>query len=465
VQGSLEPLGAGGSPHAGVIKVNTMRAATRLAWGVLATYLLQAAVATHGLAQEAGSGEQRAEATSQAVDKHPLEPSNVLDEIIPQPDSVFDVGIPDSWFDFKDDVYEKYGLRFGFSYQLLAQYATDTLPDASFDTAVGDWWGFLGKWTMLNRGTENEGTLVFSMFERAAVGNNQVPAFFPLDTGSVTGNVEFTYWDFVIENLYWEQNFGFDKSKMQLRVGNQVVTTLQNPFRYKDSRVSFTTGPWAFHPTIPYPTFGFGIGIQLWPDKNSGFYVSGSINDMNSDPTVNGFDWSTLDEGQFYYGVEIGSNRVRSKEDYDHWHVLVFYADDRSSRSPDTLPNKAGGGIRIAGEKQWDRWVGYAAYTYNTAEGGGVTGTLADHVLTAGAAYRNPAGIRGEAAVSLLYMSPLEAIFADPVRDQYGIETYWRIKLTNNIWITPGIHLLFNPALNPDDDFIAIPQIKFRVAI
>ena len=442
-----------------------MRDEYRPVWRILVAALPLIAIAANSLAQETGDSEEATEESAQAVILHPLEPGNVLREIEPQPGSVFDVGIPQSWFDFKDDVYQKYGLRFGFSYQLLAQYATETLPDAAFDTAVGDWWGFLGKWTLLNRGKENEGTLVFSMFERKAVGNNQVPAFFPLDIGSLTGNVAFTDWDFVVENFYWEQNFATQKSKSQWRVGNQVVTTLLNPFRYKDERLSFTTGPWVFHPTIPYPTFGFGVGFKWWPDKNGGLYVSGSVNDINSNPATTGFDWGTLDEGQFFYGAEIGSNRVRSKDDYDHWHVLVFYADKRSSRSPDTLPNKAGGGFRIAGEKQWDRWVGFAGYTYNTAEGGGVTGTFADHVVTAGVAYRNLANIRGEAAVSLMYMSPIDEIFADPVRDQYGIEAYWRINLTHNIWITPGIHLMFDPALNPDDDFIALPMFKFRIAI
>jgi hypothetical protein len=110
---------------------------------------------------------------------------------------------------------------------------------------------------------------------------------------------------------------------------------------------------------------------------------------MNGDPNLQGFDWSTVDRGEFFYGVEVGSNRNRARDDYDHWHLLVFYADERSTRFPDTLPNKAGGGFRLAGEKQWDRWVGFGSYTYNTAQGGGVTGSLAKHVLTVGAAYQN----------------------------------------------------------------------------
>ena len=433
---------------------------------LLFALVLQTMVVGPGMAQAPDTDPEADDGSPQAVDTNPLNPDWILDEIVPQPGAVFPYGLSDSWFDWKDDVFDRIGLKFGFSYQILAQSASETLPESTFDTALGDWWGFLTKWTLLNRGSENEGTLVFSMMERGAVGNNQVPSNFGIvDVGSLTTNVEYTTWDFEIENLYWQQNLATEKSKFEFRIGNQVVTTLLNPFRYKDSRVSFTTGPWAFHPTVPYPTFGFGAGFKWWPDKKSGFYVAGSLNDMNGDPNLQGFDWSTVSRGEFFYGVEVGSNRTRSKGDYDHWHFLVFYADERSTRFPDTLPNKAGGGFRIAGEKQWDRWVGFASYTYNTAEGGGVTGSLANHTATAGVAYRNLAGVRGEAAISLLYMNPIDEIFADPVRDQYGIETYWRISLTNNMWITPGVHFVFNPSLNLDDDFVVIPQIKFRIAI
>ncbi len=324
---------------------------------------------------------------------------------------------------------------------MLSQWASDVSENATFTSALGHWWGFMIKWTMLNKGKDYEGTLVFSMFDRAAVGNN------------------------AIENLYWEQWLDPGNDKLMFRVGNQVVTTLLNPFRFKDSRVSFTTGPWAFHPTVPYPTFGFGAGFKWWPGRESGLYVAGSLNDMNGDPNLQGFDWSTVGRGEFFYGVEVGYNWKRAADDYDHVHLLVFWADERSTRSPDTLPNEAGGGFRIHGEKQWSRWVGFANYTYNTAEGGGVAGTLSEHTATAGAAYLNPIGIKGEVAASLLYMNPIEEIFDGPVRNQYGFETYWRILFTPHIWFTPGVHLVFDPAVNLEDDFIAIPQLKFRVAL
>jgi len=429
-----------------------MARGNKVALGILIACLFQAIAAGESMAQ--------------SRDTNPLEAGNVLDDMVPRPGSVIPYGVPQPWFDFKDDVYDRIGLRFGFSYQMLFQYASDVAPEATFDTALGHWWGFMIKWTMLKRGTDFEGNLVFSMFERKAVGNNAVPANFGIvDVGGITTNVEFTTWSFAVENLYWEQWLSVGRHRSMVRIGNQVVTTLLNPFRFKDSRVSFTTGPFAFHPSVPCPTFGFGAGFKWWVDKESGLYVAGSLNDMNGDPNLQGFNWSTVGRGEFFYGVEVGYDWKRSKDDYDHVHLLVFYADERSTRSPETLPNEAGGGFILLGEKQLDRWVCFVSYTFNTAEGGGVAGTFAEHTVTAGAAYRNPFNVRGEAAIGLLYMNPIEDIFDQEVRDQYGVEPYWRISLTKNIWITPGIQLVFHPSLNLEDDFVAIPHVKFRVAL
>ena len=406
------------------------------------------------------------EGLGQTRERNPLEAGNELDGIQRLPDSVIPYGVPQTWFDFKDDVYDKIGLKFGFSYQMLYQSASEVLPAATFDTAAGQWWGFMTKWTMLNRGKDYEGTLVFSMFDRSVVGNNQVPSNFGIvDVGGLTTNVEYTSWKFEIENLYWEQNLNPGKHKIMLRVGNQVVTTLLTPFRYKDARVSFTTGPFCFHPTVPYPTFGFGVGAKWWPDEESELYFSASLNDMNGDPNLQGFDWSTVSRGEFFYGGEVGYYWKRDVDDFDHMHLLVFYADERSTRSPDTLPNKAGGGFRVFGSKQINRWVGFAGYTFNTAEGGGVTGTFSRHTATAGIAYKNPFKIKGEAALGLLYMDPIDELFGDDARNQYGAELYWRILLTPHIWLTPGLQLVIHPTGNPDADLIAIPHIKFRVAL
>lgn len=68
----------------------------------------------------------------------------------------------------------------------------------------------------------------------------------------------------------------------------------------------------------------------------------------------------------------------------------------------DTTPNKAGGGIRLHGEKPCDRCLGFAGWTYNTAGAGTVTGAFAGLNITPGAACRNRAGIRGAKSFTML---------------------------------------------------------------
>ena len=398
---------------------------------------------------------------------HPMDPEKIIDDIVPKAGSVFDVGVGQSYFDWKDTVYDKIGLKFGVSYQTLSQVASTVAPDAIYDKAVGQWAGFMTKWTMINRKKgKNKGGLVFSMFDRRGLGNNAVPSNFGItDVGGITTNVEFTYWNFAIENLYWEQWFNLGERDLMFRIGNQVATVLIDPFRFKDSRVSFTTGPFCFHPTMPTPTFGFGAGFKWSPAEGSGLYITGTLNDINGDPNLQGFDWSTVSRSEFFYAGEVGYNWVRSKDDYDHLSLLVFYADKRSTRSAETLPNEAGGGFSILGEKQMGQWVGFAKYTYNTAQGGGVTGTLSNHTVTAGAVYKNLLNVKGETGIGYYFMDPIDEMFGKEARNQMGIETYWRILLTRNMWVTPGFQFVFNPTLNPEDDFVAIPQLKFRIAI
>ncbi len=154
---------------------------------------------------------------------------------------------------------------------------------------------------------------------------------------------------------------------------------------------------------------------------------------------------------------------MRPDGTFDHLHLDVFYADERITRLPDVLPNEAGGGFRVYGEKQLGRTVLTAGYTYNTAEGGGISTTFAEHTATAAVAYLNPLNIRGEAALGAMWSSPIEDII--PVvdaRDQYGLEAYWRMQLTPNVTVTPGAQLLINPSFNLDDDVILVPHIKFR---
>ncbi len=139
--------------------------------------------------------------------------------------------------------------------------------------------------------------------------------------------------------------------------------------------------------------------------------------DMNGDPQC---QWSRLehllDATQYFYGTEIGYRWRRPNGEFDHLHLDLFYADQRSTRLPDTTPNKAGGGFRVYGEKQMGPWVGFGGYTYNTAQGGGISATFARADCHSRVGLSEPVlGIRGEAAIGL---DVVAAVRQHPPRDR-----------------------------------------------
>lgn len=365
---------------------------------------------------------------------------------------------------FRRRLFDQYGLTLFASYQQLTQYATDGLPGAQ-RWALGGWAGVGGTWTPLDRGGDFEGTLVVRAGWRGPVGNNNPwPAVFgPVNLGSAWSAYEFTSWRdrFVIEDLFWEQHIG---RNFNFRIGNQAPQTTVNTFRFKDARTGFTASPLAFSETIPYPAFGLGFSFRWRPLPGRGLYVNGVANDMNGNPGQGVLDWSKARFSQLFVGVEVGHQWRRAGGEYDQLALLLFNAGDRRTFNPEFTPNEPGSGFKILGEKQWNRIVGFAAYTYNTARGGGISTTFSGHTAVAGAALLRPFGVRGEAAVAGMWSRPFRDIFpGSGQRDQFGLETYWNVAVTPNMTLTPGLQLIFNPSFNPRDDIIAVPHLKFRV--
>ena len=298
----------------------------------------------------------------------------------------------------------------------------------------------------------------------AAGGDNAVPAQFGVrDIGSIWSNYEFTSWNqgFRIEDLFWEQQLG---PAFSFRIGNQGPQSVFNFFRFKDARTGSLPARW--RSTRRYPT---DLRVRWVIPMATGGQRSGSLcrrtlHDMNGDPADLGLDWNTFGLGQYFYGLEIGKNWRRDNGEFDHFHIDVFYASERSTRSPDTSPNTAGGGFKVAGEKQVDRVVVFASYTYNTAEGGGIGATLSGQTAVGGLAYLRPFGVQGEVAVGFMWSQLIPGLLPTVERrSQSGVETYWNIGVTPDCTFSPGVQFIFNPVFNPNVSVAVVPNIKFRV--
>jgi len=387
----------------------------------------------------------------------PTDVETDLQQAFPQKDSLFRGLIPPRWFEWKEQLYEKTGLRLGLSYQALYQSASDTRTGQ--DTAAAGWLLVEGKWELLNRGEDTEGNLVFALDWRHTLGDNAEPGLFgTVDVGSLwPTDIAFIEWDAWFPVLYWEQ--WLEKESFVLRAGTQVSMQILDFFRFKDSRTSFTGTPLtAPAGSIPFGPPGGAVSFGWWPQEGSELYVVGSINDQNAE--VGEISWDNAFEyGQFFYGLEVGQNWRRGGGEFDHAHLLLFYADEADMVTEAFGSQESGGGFKLAGSKQSGQLVGFGSYTYNTAEGGGFGITFAEHTVTAGAAVLRPVGYNGELALGATWAKPID----DQIGNQYGFETYWRLLVTPDLWVTPGVQVIFDPAFNTAEDVVTIAQIKFRL--
>ena len=211
------------------------------------------------------------------------------------------------------------------------------------------------------------------------------------------------------------------------------------------------------------------MSFKSWPFRSKRWkplYVVGVLADMNGDPEE--INPETFFKGQYFYGLEVGYNWKRQfPKDFDHAHVNVWYADERSEPydTPGIFPNRPGWGFKLAGTKQWGKFCAFAKYTFNDAKGGGLGLTWAKNSASVGCVFLDPFCLSGELGLGLSWLDPhvnlLPGAFAMP-RDQYGIDLYWKLLATPNLWVTPGVQFIFDPSLNPTTDHLTVLGFKVR---
>ena len=67
-------------------------------------------------------------------------------------------------------------------------------------------------------------------------------------------------------------------------------------------------------------------------------------------------------------------------------------------------------------------------------------------------------------SLGLNWGRPNDDIYGETKDDQYTIESYYRMQVTKRLQVTPDIQLLFNPALNPEQDLVWVLGLRARLS-
>jgi porin len=66
-------------------------------------------------------------------------------------------------------------------------------------------------------------------------------------------------------------------------------------------------------------------------------------------------------------------------------------------------------------------------------------------------------------AVGFNWGRPSEDTFGPNLDDQITVELFYRLQLGAHLTVTPDVQVLVNPALNPDEDVLAVFGVRARI--
>jgi len=337
---------------------------------------------------------------------------------------------------------DRTGLRLNFAYTMLFQQATG--GPGQRNGGAGDI-DFMAAWTLLGRGTQNTGTLVFTTEYRFQIGE-QPPSFLGRELGTLTNTTgAFNDRGWVVRDAYWLQRL-LD-GKVRFLVGRADISDFVGGMRMQNVNNSFLNRAFSANAAVAYPAgHGPAAGLSIVP--NDFFYATAGVQNGYSTSTTSSLN--TLDEGDFFYAVEAGITPNIESLGRGRYRVMYWYMDAR----PD-LNSPSDQGISIIADQDiGERVLVFARYGHSDAD---IT-----NIQNMG---QVGVGVRGLLGSSDDF-SGLAASYAEPpgqgARDEKVVEIFHRFQLTMRTQFTVGAQLILDPSNAPNDDALGVFSFRFR---
>lgn len=349
-----------------------------------------------------------------------------------------------SWWDFKSDVNQKHGLRFGIDYTALYQHLSDSLTDEDYT-----WSGILrsyGEWTPFNRQDKNAGRLVFKVDNRHKIAGDVTAANLGGEAGYIgqTG-VLFNDIGWEVIDFNWQQGLG-DGAGGAI-VGRFDPMDYLAVLGYANPWTAFSNLSTLLNSAIAFPDVSWGLGGGAWLGEN--WYVKGSINDANG--TLTNYEW-LRDGSEFFKWGEVGWSPSRGERYTTNIHLGFWHVDEREEVGLDSAE-----GLTVGANWTTDdqRWMYFARVGWSDGDS-----ALMEESYTLGfmRKFRRSSDLLG-----------LAVNWGEPPQDDLDAQTtgefFYRLQLSENLAITPNLQLLSDPALNDEDDTVWVTGLRIRFTL
>ncbi len=398
------------------------------------------------------------------------------------------------WNDFKGRLFEDYGLGLGIFYTTLYQKSDASLVDSQGQSGPDEAWGgvlgIAGTWELLGRGSQHPGNLSFRLQDRHRIGPVAPQSLGP-EIGSLwlTGTA-FNEFSMSLVELYWDQHIV--KDRLVFRFGKSIPFALHDYFKYKSPVSGFQDSNLSLNSSIAWVGFGLGAAGLIRPTPD--FYILGGIYDANGKHNRAGFD-SFFNDGEYFTIADIGwdpgyldpARKVRvGPIEVSDYHVTLWHRDRVEK---DMTPE--GWGFTVFAENRIGKVLPFFRYGYSEGIGGS-SPALLDRMVAGGVAIENVFGQDndvigigaswgrrnlGSAAIPITVPNIVDigdelidlGEFSDILQvdfgtvEQYSVEMFYRLQVTQEFQITPSVQFIVDPAFNLAEDTITVLSLRGRV--
>ncbi len=403
---------------------------------------------------EGGSGASSTASSVDGLDQNPLDgpdsATSLLQDGKDDKADLLDRNFLEAWEGWKAGIAEETGFYFGLDYTAVGLAASSSPGDE--DSAASGIARLFGSLELINHGAQNTGSIQFKIEHRHAY-TDIAPTALGFEVG-YTGTPEPVFNDegFRTTTLYWKQDFLDDRAVARLGFLDikeyYDVYALASPWS-GFFNLSFSTGSNTMA-VLPDGALGAMVGTRFLDN----FYAAGGIVDASADPT-DMFDGFGTFFGDFdtFKTIEFGVTAGGQKFFLENAHVAFWQMDDSEETGA-----SGGWGVNASISHLFDQsWLGFLRGGW-AHEGGGAY----EASVSTGFGYMNEPG-GNLLGVGVNWGRPNSETFPIDLDDQWTGEVFYRLQVTENLQITPGVQLLLDPALNPDKDFVALFGIRGRV--
>ena len=160
-----------------------------------------------------------------------------------------------------DELYDKTGLRLGAAYTML--YLQSMGGQAGGQARAAGDIDFMSSWTLIGRGTEDTGRLIFTGEYRFGVDDDPPSTLGPQMGTLIAPTSAFNSREWVVRDAYWIQRL-FD-ARVRILIGRGDPSDFVGAYWMQNVNNSFVNRHFSGNPAIAFPGHGPLLGISLRP--------------------------------------------------------------------------------------------------------------------------------------------------------------------------------------------------------